>query len=62
MKASSTTRKSTSYVSAVTYTTAAARFLQDFAKCTNNVPFLGVIAGVTILILETMEVRRIWND
>ncbi|KAJ6549061.1 P-loop containing nucleoside triphosphate hydrolase protein [Mycena vulgaris] len=44
-----------SYSSLLTYATTAARFLQDIAKSTNSVPFLSVIAGVTILILETVE-------
>ncbi|KAJ7459691.1 hypothetical protein FB451DRAFT_1563419 [Mycena latifolia] len=50
-----TTRSLPSSDSIITSTKVAAGFLQEIANFTNNVPFLDVVAGVSILILETVE-------
>ncbi|KAJ6471732.1 P-loop containing nucleoside triphosphate hydrolase protein [Mycena vitilis] len=52
-------KPSSGATSVVAYASAAAGFLQEIAKSATNVPFLGVVAGVSILILDTVEsVRR----
>jgi hypothetical protein len=44
--------------SVVTYAAAAAAgFIQEIGKSANNVPFLNVVAGVSVLIVNTVEVR-----
>jgi hypothetical protein len=48
--------KTSSGNSVVTYATSAAGFIQEIAKSTSHIPFLNVVAGVSLLILETVEV------
>jgi hypothetical protein len=43
--------------SVVTYAAAAAGFIQEIGKSANNVPFLNVVVGVSVLIMNTVEVR-----